>query len=43
MFRTLLGISSHSNSNMPKSQFDMGNAGLERTPPALTEISHINS
>jgi hypothetical protein len=26
MFRTFLGISSH-NSNMPKSQFDMGNAG----------------
>jgi hypothetical protein len=42
MFRTLLGISCH-NSDIPKSQFDMGNAGLERTPPALTEISHINS
>jgi hypothetical protein len=26
MYRTLLGISSH-NSNMPKAQFDMGNAG----------------
>ena len=26
MYRTLLGISSH-NRNMPKSQFDMGNAG----------------
>jgi len=27
MFRTLLGILSHNNSNMPKSQFDKGNAG----------------
>jgi hypothetical protein len=26
--RTSLGISSHNNRNMPKSQFDMGNAGL---------------
>jgi len=43
MFRACLGIPSHSKSNMPKSQFDMGNAGEENlwylgTHGALTGV-----